>query len=290
MRPAWRSRASRCSFFTVHLDFSGITDQQCVLKDKDDGDNDDDDFLLWSPSAEAEDRCLFGHVAQYRRKKPSRRCYIGRTLDRLPKVLENCTCVSRDYECDFNYERASDNTCKLVAGLKPPDHKAACEDANVVEYSEPTGYRRLPMTTCVGGKELNKGASYPCPGKEEQYKKKHKRITGFGLFLAIVCPIVAAVGIGYYIWTRMLSGRFGAIRLGEDTESPFIQYPIIAISAIVAVAAAIPSILSALGGWVSRRFTRTRRYTTRSSFARGDYSIVNTDEGELLGSDDADDA
>jgi hypothetical protein len=261
-----------------------------VLKNKDDGDNDDDDFLLWSPKVE-EDRCLFGHVAQYHRKKPDRRCYIGRKLERLHKVLKNCTCTPQDYECDFNYERASDNSCKLVAGLPPPDHKIACEeDPNLEEYTKPTGYRRLPITTCVGGKELDKGESIACPGKEEQYKKKHKRITGFGLFLAIVCPIVAAVGIGYYVWTRMLSGRFGAIRLGEDAESPFIQYPIIAISAIVAVAAAIPSFLSALGGWVSRRFTRTRRYTTRSAFARGDYSIVNTDEGELLGSDDEDEA
>jgi hypothetical protein len=160
----------------------------------------------------------------------------------------------------------------------------------VFEYYKPTGYRRLPASTCEGGLELDKVESLPCPGEEnrEKWKNKHKGLSGFGLFLAIVIPFAAAGGIGWYVWTRVLNGRFGAIRLGEDNGSPLVQYPIIIISALVAVAMAIPSILSAIGNWVGSKFTRTRRYTTRSSFARGDYSIVNNDEGELLGSDDDD--
>jgi len=243
---------------------------------------DNDDFYLWSPRAKNHD-CLFGHVAQYHRKIPERRCYIGRKLDRLHKTLNNCTCVAEDFECDFNYERKSDNTCKLVQGLSPNDHSAVCKDPNVDEYYKP-GYRRIPASTCQGGDELDKLDPKPCPGK-----KLKSGTSGFGLFMAVVIPIVAAGGVGYYVWTRVLNGRIGAIRLGEDNDSPLVQFPIIAISAVVAVVLAIPSILSALGGWLASKFTRTRRYTTRNSFARGgDYSVVHTDEGELLGSDDDD--
>ncbi|KAL7269099.1 vacuolar protein sorting/targeting protein PEP1 [Rhizina undulata] len=272
----------------VHLDFSGLTNVQCVSKEGDEAE--DDDFYLWEPKHPfQENNCLFGHVAQYNRKIPSHNCYIGRKLTQPHKILNNCTCTRRDYECDFNYERQNDETCQLVKGLPPPDHMAVCADRDTFEYYLPTGYRRLPMTTCEGGKEWDKYESRPCPGKEDEWRKKRGGARGFGLFLAIVLPIAAAFAIGWYIWTRMLDGRFGAIRLGEEHgDSPFIKYPVIAISALFAVVVAIPTILQAIGIWVSSKFARTRRYTTRSSFARGDYSIVNNDEGELLGSDDED--
>ena len=82
-----------------------------------------------------------------------------------------------------------------------------------------------------------------------------------------------------------------AIRLGEDAsgeQSPLVRYPIIVISAIIAVAVAIPAIVQAIVGWVASKVVRPRRYTTRGSFARGNYAEVNTDEGELLGSDEED--
>lgn len=131
--------------------------------------------------------------------------------------------------------------------------------------------------------------SHPCPGHEEDWEKERGGAKGFALFLAIVLPIAAAIGIGWFVWTKVLDRRFGAIRLGEDAggQSPLVRYPIIIVSAIVAVIVSIPTILQAIGTWVGGKFTRTRRYTSRQSFARGaDYSIVNNDEGELLGSDD----
>ena len=180
----------------------------------------------------------------------------------------------------------------MVPGRKPEDHKAKCaKDKKLKEYWEPTGYRRIPSTMCKGGHELDKRVSKSCPGHEGEWNKKHGGAKGFALFLLIVAPIAAAFGIGWFVWTHLLDGRFGAIRLGEDSsgQSPFVKYPIIVIAAIVAVAVSIPTILGAIGSWVSNKFTRTRRYTSRSSFARGaDYSVVNTDEGELLGSDDED--
>lgn len=63
-----------------------------------------------------------------------------------------------------------------------------------------------------------------------------------------------------------------------------------ALSALVAIAQALPLLASSL--WRSAtnalgRGTATRRFTTRDSFARGrgDYAVVDEDEGELLGED-----
>ena len=56
------------------------------------------------------------------------------------------------------------------------------------------------------------------------------------------------------------------------------------VAAVVAVVAALPSIVVALyGATVGRFFQQRPRYTTRGSFARGDYANVASDEGELLG-------
>lgn len=149
------------------------------------------------------------------------------------------------------------------------------------------------MTTCEGGDEKDKRKSHACPGHEKEYADKRGGAGFFTLFLAVILPLSAASVIGWYVWTKLLDGRIGgAIRLGEDSsggQSPLVKYPIIILSAVIAVVVSIPVILGAIGTWVAGKFTRTRRYTSRQSFARGaDYSIVNNDEGELLGSDDED--
>lgn len=75
-----------------------------------------------------------------------------------------------------------------------------------------------------------------------------------------------------------------------DGEAPYIKYPIVALSALVAVAQAAPLLASSLWRSISNAIVNrggTRRFTTRDSFARGrgDYAVVDDDEGELLGED-----
>jgi hypothetical protein len=65
-----------------------------------------------------------------------------------------------------------------------------------------------------------------------------------------------------------------------------------AISAVVALAIALPAVSAGIWNGVSSLFggRRTARYTTRSSFARGaDYAPVDDDEGELLGDESDED-
>jgi hypothetical protein len=172
----------------------------------------------------------------------------------------------------------------------------------MVEYWEPTGYRRIPQTTCEGGLLLDQDVSRACPNKEEEYNKKHG-ISGVGLFFAIVTPIAVAAAIGYYVYTHW-DGKFGQIRLGEggvsssswlSRDSVLVAVPVAIIAGVVAVAQSLPLLATSLWrtatGWFrpsSRGYQRP--YATRGSFAarRGDYTHVVDDEDELLGADEFD--
>ncbi|KAG5439798.1 hypothetical protein PCANB_000080 [Pneumocystis canis] len=162
---------------------------------------DKSDFDIWNfYNLEKKSSCLFGHIKSYFRKKPNRHCFIGKkSLEYF--ISKNCTCQAEDYECDYNYERVSDGSCQLVKGLKPLDHLEECKKYNLLEYFEPTGYRRIPLTTCQGGKELDKSiTSFPCPGKESEYNKLKKGLRGGWLFLVILSPFIVIIFGSYCIW------------------------------------------------------------------------------------------
>ncbi|KAL1965296.1 hypothetical protein VTN77DRAFT_5898 [Rasamsonia byssochlamydoides] len=298
----WGREVSSGKLATVNLDFSGLRDRKCNL-DEETGEG--EDYYLWEPKHPLQEgNCLFGHVEQYHRKKPSSHCWNDWSEPHIHRIARNCTCTREDYECDYNYEPQSDGSCALVPGLPQPDAMAICrEDPNAIEYWEPTGYRRIPLTTCEGGLHLDRLISKPCPNKEKEYQEKHG-ISGVGLFFAIVIPIGLAAAVGYYVYTRW-DGKFGQIRLGEHVgeseglfsrDSPLITVPIAIIAGTVAVIQALPLLASSLWRSVSGyirlpgRRSGPRPYATRGAFAarRGDYTSVVDDEDELLGADDFD--
>ncbi|KOS16873.1 Vacuolar protein sorting/targeting protein 10 [Escovopsis weberi] len=282
-------RSSRGKLFSVNLDFTGLTDKPCKY-DKDG----DSDYYLWSPKHPLLDNdCLFGHVSRYLRKKTDRKCYNTQDIQRNVEN-ENCECGRSDYECDFNYELDNHGQCKLVQGLKPISGEEWCsKNPNETSYFEPTGYRRVPLSTCQGGSELDRASTeHACTGHEDEFERKH-RASGVAVFFAVVLPFAAAAAVGWYVW-RHWDGKFGQIRLGEnashfDSDRPWIKYPVIAVSAAAAVVAALPLLAASLWHLAAHALGRGAghyrgRFTTRDSFARGrgDYSIVD-DEGELLG-------
>lgn len=208
---------------------------------------------------------------------------------------------------DYNFELDNHGQCSLVPGKQPISAEQWCtEHPDAIEYYEPTGYRRIPLTTCRGGSELDKAStSHPCKGKEEEYERL-RGTSGVAVFFAVVIPFAVAGGIGWWVyknWNR----RFGQIRLGEssgfqfDNDAPWVRYPVVAVSAVVALVAALPVVAAALwrsatsayervsggsggGGWFGGG---PRRFTTRDSFARGRgvYTSIEDVEGELLGDD-----
>ncbi|KJZ78390.1 Vacuolar protein sorting protein 10 [Hirsutella minnesotensis 3608] len=291
------ARSDEGKIFTVNLDFSGLTDRACKLNKDSPSES---DYDLWSPKHPLQDDdCLFGHVSRYLRKKTDRKCYNDQSLQRLYDHTD-CACSRRDYECAYNYELDNHGQCKLVEGLDPLSPKEWCaKNPNATSWFEPTGYRKVPLSTCRGGSELDKTTDeHPCQGHEEEFEKKH-RTSGFVIFLAVVIPFALAGAAGWYVY-RNWDGKLGQIRLGEqsstfDSDRPWIKYPVIAVSALAALAAALPLILSGLWRSVTGSYDRvrgerngswTRRFTTRDSFARArsDYDMVD-DEGELLGED-----
>ncbi|EAL84891.1 vacuolar protein sorting/targeting protein PEP1 [Aspergillus fumigatus] len=297
----WGKEMESNRLATINVDFSGLRKKSCILVE--DG-QESDDYYLWEPKHPfQEDNCLFGHVEQYHRKKPSSQCWNNWREPHVHSIGRNCTCTRADYECNYNYEPQNDGSCALVPGLPKPDALAVCrEDPDRVEYWEPTAYRRIPQTTCSGGLILDHVVSKPCPSKEKEYEKKHG-ISGTGLFFAIMIPLVAAAGVGYYVYARW-DGKFGQIRLGENAgtyegllsrESPIVTAPIAIIAGIVAVIRALPLLAMSLwrsaSGYVrlGRNRAYSRPYASRGSFAarRGDYTSVVDDEDELLGVDDA---
>ena len=84
---------------TVNIDFTGLTDRQCEL-DEQNPDDPKKDYYLWSPKHPMQkNNCLFGHVAQYHRKKLDRDCYNGRNLNKqIHKEVKICECVREDFE------------------------------------------------------------------------------------------------------------------------------------------------------------------------------------------------
>nr|OQO06413.1 hypothetical protein B0A51_16151 [Rachicladosporium sp. CCFEE 5018] len=180
------------------------------------------------------------------------------------------------------------------------------KDKSIVEYYDTTGYRRIPLTTCSGGRDLEfTSRTRPCPGKEEEFNSRHG-ISAAGLFFAITIPIALASAAGYWVW-RNWDGKFGRIQLGDgsagsgsgafDRDAPWIKFPVLAISGIVAVLAALPMVVGSLYRTVATRFGRggggrygplERPYTSRASFARGrgGYSVVDEEDEDFLGGEE----
>ncbi|PLB48571.1 vacuolar protein sorting/targeting protein 10 [Aspergillus steynii IBT 23096] len=293
---------SHSKLFTINIDFSALRSRACKL---DENQDESEDYSIWEPRHPFQEKnCLFGHVEQYHRKNLSAQCWNNWREPHIHRIGTNCTCTRSDYECDYNYEPQTDGSCALVPGLPKPDAMAVCKnDPDLIEYWEPTGYRRIPQTTCEGGQNLDRVVSKPCPSKEEEYEKKHG-ISGVGLFFAIVTPIGVAGAVGYYAYSRW-DGKFGQIRLGENAgtaqsllsrDSLLVSVPIAVIAGLVAVARALPLLAMSLWRSVSGRVglgrarDYSRPYASRGSFAarRGDYTSVVDDEDELLGVVDAD--
>ena len=168
-----------------------------------------------------------------------------------------------------------------------------------MSYYKPTGYRRIPITTCEKGQELDKASEeIACPGHEKDFRKKHQGLSGLWLFIvAFVLPIGLATAVGYWVYNHW-DGKLGSIQLGGgsssdvfDSSQPWIRYPIAVVAGTAAVASAIPLLLRSLWRSATGLFGKggDSRYTTRGDFARGGrYARVDPDEDELLGDDDED--
>lgn len=202
------------------IDFSGSFDRQCNFEINN---NKNDDFAFASviPS---QDECLFGHQEEYL-KKINNNCFVGNIpLSQFSRIVKNCTCTRKDFECDYNFQKANDGTCKLVEGLSPAPASDICrKNPELIEFSEQTGYRKIPLSTCKGGLKLDTSSDfYPCPGKEVEFNEKHG-IKGRSFLLIFFVPFIAFSVCLWFVYDRGIRrnggfARFGEIRLGEENQ------------------------------------------------------------------------
>lgn len=85
---------------TVNIDFTGLKERQRPCKVNEEG-GENEDYKMWEPKHPLQDNnCLFGHIAQYHRKRPEAQCVNGLNTDFQPKagVSKNCKCTRQDFE------------------------------------------------------------------------------------------------------------------------------------------------------------------------------------------------
>lgn len=203
---------------TLTLDFYNVFDRQCSLN-PDSPDSNDFKFFSLGQSGS---KCLFGRQEKYLMKDSSD-CFVGNApLSKFYEVTKNCSCTRADFECDYNYFKAQDGTCKLVEGLSPAGPSDICKkQPELIEYFQPTGYRKIPLSTCVGGLKLDGTSSpLPCPGKEKEFKERHK-VNSTPYFFTFIAFFVTLLATTWFVYDRGIRrnggfARFGEIRLDGD--------------------------------------------------------------------------
>lgn len=236
-------------------------------------DPNNDDFELWSPSEERDEKCLFGRQTQYHRRVRKADCYIGKQVEAIKTIVKNCTCTPADFECEFNYIRDETRKCVLVPGATPMSANTMEEqcvgDANV--WYERTAYRKMAYSTCEGGERLDRGKEHSCPGLV--------RAGSMGaLFWAsiIILPFALAGLAGW--WFVAKGSRTGAIRLGEHRA--YGSNATNALQTLASVPYFILGVASSLWSAIEMRIPFVQDLFRRRSPYR---AVPIDDDAELLG-------
>ncbi|KAH3684052.1 hypothetical protein WICPIJ_004975 [Wickerhamomyces pijperi] len=277
------------------LDFANLFERDCILSPGQTAGPNNDDFEYWSPRQPfSSSPCLFGHEVQYLRKLPGRTtCKIGKIkLSDSHKKIRDCPCTRRDFECDFNYSKANDGTCKLVANGWTKDPQDICKvDSNVFEYFDNSGYRKIPMNTCHGGLELDRLNPKPCPGKKQEFDKVHggEGISGSGWGLVVLVPLFVFFFAIWFVYDRGIRRnggfqRFGEIRLddGDDgliennNTDKVVNSIVRGGISLVAVVFALYQTVKAVDHVLIDRVKSVFRSRTRRSDGFGSYSNVDS--------------
>uniref|UniRef100_A0A8C5IMM9 PKD domain-containing protein n=1 Tax=Junco hyemalis TaxID=40217 RepID=A0A8C5IMM9_JUNHY len=107
--------------------------------------------------------CVMGERKIYKKRKPGAQCSLGRDYSQTV-VSEPCVCGQGDFECDYGYERHSNNQCIPAFWFSP---SSLSKDCNVGQnYWNSTGYRRIVSNNCTDGlREKYMAKMEKCPGK-----------------------------------------------------------------------------------------------------------------------------
>jgi hypothetical protein len=141
------------------LDFRSMHENQC--KGVENAGDPSSDYELWTPSdGRSGGKCLLGHQVRYTRRRRASTCFNGQEYERV-EFRKNCACAEEDYECDFGYERSSDNgPCVAIMAIS----NAAPKDCSGF-YTVSNGYRLIAGDTCDSTQGVDHlHTKFRCPG------------------------------------------------------------------------------------------------------------------------------
>lgn len=96
--------------------------------------------------------------------------------------------------------RDGNGECVLVPDTTPlPSDDSVCRDDNVEFWYERTAYRKIPHSSCTGGKRLDRGTEHVCPGPRH-------RSAWFWIFVILMPFAVCGIAAWFY------SKRNGLVR------------------------------------------------------------------------------
>uniref|UniRef100_A0A8C8RIX2 VPS10 domain-containing receptor SorCS3 n=1 Tax=Pelusios castaneus TaxID=367368 RepID=A0A8C8RIX2_9SAUR len=142
----------RSEWQLVKVDYKSIFSRRCNKED----------YQTWHLHNQGEP-CIMGERKIYKKRKPGVQCALGRDYSRTV-VSEPCVCAQWDFECDYGYERHSNNQCIPAFWFNP---SSLSKDCNLGQsYTNSTGYRRIVSNNCTDGlREKYAAKVEQCPGK-----------------------------------------------------------------------------------------------------------------------------
>uniref|UniRef100_A0A8C5TBK9 VPS10 domain-containing receptor SorCS3 n=1 Tax=Malurus cyaneus samueli TaxID=2593467 RepID=A0A8C5TBK9_9PASS len=142
----------RSEWQLVKVDYKSLFGRRCSK----------DDYQTWHLHNQGEP-CVMGERKIYKKRKPGAQCSLGRDYSQTV-VSEPCVCGQGDFECDYGYERHSNNQCIPAFWFSP---SSLSKDCNIGQnYWNSTGYRRIVSNNCTDGlRDKYMAKMEKCPGK-----------------------------------------------------------------------------------------------------------------------------
>uniref|UniRef100_A0A8C6ZRK8 VPS10 domain-containing receptor SorCS3 n=1 Tax=Nothoprocta perdicaria TaxID=30464 RepID=A0A8C6ZRK8_NOTPE len=142
----------RSEWQLVKVDYKSLFGRRCNR----------DDYQTWHLHNQGEP-CVMGERKIYKKRKPGAQCSLSWDYSQTV-VSEPCVCGQGDFECDYGYERHSNNQCVPAFWFNPSSLSKDCSIGQ--SYLNSTGYRKIVSNNCTDGlREKYMAKMEKCPGK-----------------------------------------------------------------------------------------------------------------------------
>ncbi|XP_058045097.1 VPS10 domain-containing receptor SorCS1 [Ahaetulla prasina] len=141
----------RSEWQLVKVDYKSIFDRRCA----------EDDYRPWQLHSQGE-ACIMGAKRTYKKRKSEKKCMQGKYAGAMSS--EPCVCTEADFDCDYGFERHSNDQCLPAFWYNPSSLSKECSLGQ--SYLNSTGYRKVVSNNCTDGvREQYTAKPQQCPGK-----------------------------------------------------------------------------------------------------------------------------